>query len=163
MPHPRPSLPPNPARIRAAHPRRIGRDGQIVQLVEEKDRAWHVGQSWWGGNTDINSASIGIELDNDGDKPFSDAQIDVFLTLLGDLQQRYTVLRATFVDHADVAPGRKVDPSAWFPWRKLADDSGSLVQRLPPQATKRCPTASSSSGQGMKTAFQRLESARTGH
>jgi len=99
----------------------IGRDGEIVQLVEEKDRAWHAGQSWWGGNTDINSASIGIELDNDGEEPFPDAQIDVLLTLLGDLQQRYNIPRANFVGHADVAPGRKVDPSAWFPWRKLAE------------------------------------------
>ena len=104
----------------------IGRDGQILQLVEEKDRAWHAGLSWWGGNTDINSTSIGIELDNDGEEAFANAQIDVLLALLAEIQQRYNIPRANFVGHADVAPGRKVDPSAWFPWRRLAEHGFGL-------------------------------------
>lgn len=104
----------------------IGRDGEIIQLVEERARAWHAGQSWWGGNTDINSASIGIELDNAGDEPFADAQIDALLVVLTDLQQRYNIPRANFVAHADVAPERKADPSAWFPWRRLAEHGFGL-------------------------------------
>ncbi len=100
----------------------IGRDGEIIQLVDDRDRAWHAGFSWWGGNTDVNSASIGIELDNDGDEPFADAQIDALLGLLADLKQRYNIPRPNFVSHADVAPGRKVDPSAWFPWKRLAEN-----------------------------------------
>lgn len=104
----------------------IGRDGEIVQLVEENDRAWHAGKSWWGGNTDINSASIGIELDNDGDEPFPDAQIHALLGLLADIRQRHGIPRANVVGHADVAPGRKVDPSAWFPWRRLAEHGFGL-------------------------------------
>ena len=104
----------------------IGRDGEIIQLVEEKQRAWHAGESWWGGNIDVNSASIGIELDNNGDEPFPDVQIDVLLGLLTDLQQRYNIPRANFIGHADVAPGRKVDPSAWFPWRRLAENGFGL-------------------------------------
>lgn len=104
----------------------IGRDGEIIQLVEETERAWHAGESWWGGNTDVNSASIGIELDNNGDEPFPDVQIDVLLGLLTDLQQRYNIPRANFIGHADVAPGRKVDPSAWFPWRRLAENGFGL-------------------------------------
>ena len=104
----------------------IGRDGEIIQLVEETQRAWHAGESWWGGNIDVNSASIGIELDNNGDEPFPDVQIDALLGLLTDLQQRYNIPRANFIGHADVAPGRKVDPSAWFPWRRLAENGFGL-------------------------------------
>jgi len=109
----------SPARQVSAH-YLIGRDGRIVQLVDERQRAWHAGVSWWGGFTDINSASIGIELDNTGHEPFPDAQIDALLRLLGNLRDRYRIPVANYVGHADVAPGRKVDPSAWFPWERLA-------------------------------------------
>jgi N-acetylmuramoyl-L-alanine amidase len=104
----------------------VGRDGQIVQLVEEKERAWHAGASWWGGNTDVNSASIGIELDNDGFEPFADAQIDALLALLADIRRRHGIPGANVVGHADVAPGRKIDPSARFPWRRLAEHGFGL-------------------------------------
>ncbi|WP_372704058.1 N-acetylmuramoyl-L-alanine amidase [Castellaniella sp.] len=98
----------------------ISRDGRILQLVDERNRAWHAGVSWWNGQTDVNSASIGIELDNDGNEPFAAAQIQALLVLLADLKERYRIPTANFVGHADVAPGRKVDPSAWFPWDQLA-------------------------------------------
>ncbi|MDR1935668.1 MAG: N-acetylmuramoyl-L-alanine amidase [Candidatus Accumulibacter sp.] len=112
----------------------VGRDGQIVRLVDEKERAWHAGASWWGGNTDINSASIGIELDNDGFEPFADAQIDALLGLLADVLQRYDIPGANVVGHADVAPGRKTDPSDRFPWRRLAGHGFGLWcdEPLPP-------------------------------
>ena len=95
----------------------IGRDGRIVQLVEENARAWHAGKSCWGGHTDINSASLGIELDNNGFEPFADEQIDALLSLLADIRQRYPIPAANFIGHADVAPTRKADPSALFPWK----------------------------------------------
>ena len=120
----------NPARKVSAH-YLIGRDGEIVQMVEEKDRAWHAGVSWWGGNTDINSSSIGIELDNDGFEPFADAQIESLLLLLADVLQRHNIPGANVVGHADVAPGRKVDPSAWFPWRLLAEHGFGLWCEAP--------------------------------
>jgi N-acetylmuramoyl-L-alanine amidase len=104
----------------------VGRDGRLVQLVDEGQRAWHAGRSWWGGITDVNSASIGIELDNDGVEPFADAQIDALLWLLTDLAARYAIPAANYVGHADVAPGRKVDPSALFPWRTLAENGFGL-------------------------------------
>lgn len=104
----------------------IGRNGQIVQLIDERDRAWHAGTSWWGGLTDINSASIGIELDNNGHEPYADTQIDALLALLNDLRTRYRIPAANYIGHADVAPGRKVDPSAWFPWEKLAEQGFGL-------------------------------------
>lgn len=99
----------------------IGRDGSIVQLVEEGARAWHAGLSWWGGQSDVNSASLGIELDNDGSEPFADAQIEALLALLADIKQRYKIPVANFIGHGDVAPARKDDPSVLFPWRRLAE------------------------------------------
>ncbi len=104
----------------------IGRDGRIVQLVDENARAWHAGKSWWGGHTDINSASLGIELDNNGHEPFADAQIDALLALLMDVRQRYNIPAANFIGHADVAPTRKDDPGVLFPWKKLADQGFGL-------------------------------------
>lgn len=98
----------------------IGRDGLLYQLVDERVRAWHAGESWWGGLTDLNSAAIGIELDNTGDEPFVELQIVTLLQLLADLKARYRIPVANFIGHGDIAPGRKVDPSRYFPWRRLA-------------------------------------------
>ncbi|MDR0563466.1 MAG: N-acetylmuramoyl-L-alanine amidase [Azoarcus sp.] len=98
----------------------IDRDGQVLQLVDENLRAWHAGESYWAGNTDMNSVSIGIELVNNGKQPFDSAQIDSLLALLADIKVRNKIPRANFIGHADVAPGRKTDPSALFPWKQLA-------------------------------------------
>jgi N-acetylmuramoyl-L-alanine amidase len=104
----------------------IGRDGKIIQLVEENARAWHAGLSWWGGVSDVNSVSLGIELDNDGFEPFAAPQIDALLLLLADIRQRHHIPAANFIGHADVAPSRKTDPSAFFPWDKLAAEGFGL-------------------------------------
>ncbi|MDR1647396.1 MAG: N-acetylmuramoyl-L-alanine amidase [Zoogloeaceae bacterium] len=98
----------------------IGRDGRVLQLVDENLRAWHAGASRWGGQSDMNSASIGIELDNDGMEPFPEAQIEALLALLRELQARHRFPAANVLGHADVAPTRKSDPSALFPWVRLA-------------------------------------------
>lgn len=98
----------------------VGRDGRVLQLVDERFRAWHAGRSRWGSDADINSSSIGIELDNNGNEPFAPAQIGALLQLLADIKTRYKIRTENFLAHADVAPGRKVDPSTWFPWRELA-------------------------------------------
>lgn len=113
----------------------IGRDGTTYQLVGDDRRAWHAGASRWGGLTDLNSASIGIELDNNGFEPFSDVQIERLVKLLGELQTRYKIPQANFLAHGDVAPGRKVDPSAFFPWDRLAAAGYGLwcAQPLPAQ------------------------------
>jgi N-acetylmuramoyl-L-alanine amidase len=104
----------------------IGRDGKLFQLVDEAARAWHAGESYWGGQHDLNSASIGIELDNDGQERFFDAQIETLLALLADLKSRYNIPAANFLGHADVAPGRKADPSRFFPWRRLSEQGFGL-------------------------------------
>jgi len=115
----------NPLRKVSAH-YLIGRDGQIIQLVDERARAWHAGESRWGAATDINSASLGIELDNNGREPFSEAQISALLRLLADIRERYHIPAANFLGHADVAPRRKTDPSSYFPWKTLADQGFGL-------------------------------------
>ena len=104
----------------------IGRDGAIIQLVDERARAWHAGESKWGADTDLNSASLGIELDNNGHEAFSDAQIAALLALLTDIKERYRIPSANFLGHADVAPRRKTDPSRFFPWKLLADKGFGL-------------------------------------
>lgn len=98
----------------------ITKSGKIIQLVDEHKRAWHAGVSKWRGFSDINSISIGVELDNNGSEPYAQAQIQALLTLLQDLKSRYRLSTTDFVGHADVAPGRKVDPSFLFPWHELA-------------------------------------------
>lgn len=98
----------------------VARDGRIYYLVDELKRAWHAGSSYWGGNRDLNSASIGIELDNDGEEAYAEAQIAALLELLAGLKARHGIPTANFIGHGDIAPGRKVDPGARFPWRRLA-------------------------------------------
>lgn len=104
----------------------IRKNGSLVQLVDERQRAWHAGVSSWGGINDVNSISIGIELDNNGEEPFPDAQIQALLALLAEIKDRYHISSANFVAHADVAPRRKNDPSRYFPWKQLAQNGFGL-------------------------------------
>ena len=97
----------------------VGDDGRIYQLVSDLDRAWHAGAGRWGAITDLNSASIGIEIDNDRGEPFTEAQIASLLRLLGDLCERLSIPRSQVIAHADLAPTRKVDPGPLFPWKRL--------------------------------------------
>lgn len=99
----------------------IGRDGTRYQLVDEAQRAWHAGESYWGGQTDMNSASLGIELDNTGAEPFPPAQVDALIALLDEVIPRHRIPAINVLGHGDVAPRRKVDPSAYFPWERLAE------------------------------------------
>lgn len=98
----------------------IGKDGKVVQMLNDYLRAWHGGLSKWGNVTDINSSSIGIELDNNGKSAFAPAQMSSLLTLLAHLKKTYNIPQANFVGHQDIAPGRKVDPGKYFPWQQLA-------------------------------------------
>lgn len=98
----------------------VARDGTIFQLVDERMRAWHAGESFWGGNRDLNSSSVGIELDNNGREPYGEALIASLLTLLADLQTRYAIPQSNFLGHSDIAPKRKIDPGRLFPWQRLA-------------------------------------------
>jgi N-acetylmuramoyl-L-alanine amidase len=99
----------------------ICKDGTIHHMLNNYLRAWHAGFAKWGNNTDINSSSIGIEIDNNGFDFFTDQQITSLLTLLSSLKRTYGIPTANFIGHADIAPTRKNDPNVNFPWKKLAD------------------------------------------
>ncbi len=102
----------------------IDEEGSVTSLVPEEKRAWHAGKSYWRGITDVNSASIGIELANPGHewgyRPFPEPQMDALLPLLGDIMDRHDIPRANVVGHSDVAPARKQDPGEYFDWHRLA-------------------------------------------
>lgn len=97
----------------------IGGDGTLWQLVREEDRAWHAGAGEWRGQTDINSRSIGIELDNRGDHPFSEPQMQALELLLPQIMQRWKIAPEGVIGHSDMAPGRKTDPGPRFSWQRL--------------------------------------------
>ena len=128
----------DPARQVSAH-YLIGRDGTLYQLVNENRRAWHAGQSYWGGLTDLNSASIGIELDNTGDEPYAEPQIDRLIDLLKDLQARHRIPSKNILGHGDVALRRKVDPGWQFPWSRLAEQGFGLWCKQPTATTAPLP------------------------
>jgi N-acetylmuramoyl-L-alanine amidase len=104
----------------------VCRNGTIHHMLNDYLRAWHGGVSKWGNNSDINSSSIGIEVDNNGSEPFSASQVNSLLELLGRLKKTYGIPTANFIGHADIAPGRKVDPSRYFPWQLLAQNGYGL-------------------------------------
>lgn len=112
----------------------IGQDGTRYQLVSDHDRAWHAGAGSWGAISDVNSASIGIELDNDGRTPFAEPLIDSLLVLLDDLRTRWRIPPQNVVGHSDVAPPRKIDPGVHFPWKRLAEHGYGVwpQDRTPP-------------------------------
>jgi N-acetylmuramoyl-L-alanine amidase len=109
----------------------IGADGQLYQLVADTDRAWHAGGGRWGSITDLNSASIGIELDNAVGAPYTEAQITALLRLLDDLTTRWAIPKTQIIGHADLAPTRKRDPGAQFPWARLAQAGYGLWPQAP--------------------------------
>ncbi len=98
----------------------IGERGQVWQLVDEDMRAWHAGAGQWGGVSDINSRSIGVELANLGTHPFSEPQMAVLEALLGDVMARWAIPPERVIGHSDMAPERKCDPGPRFDWRRLA-------------------------------------------
>lgn len=102
----------------------IEEDGTVHRLVAEDKRAWHAGRSYWRGITDVNSASVGIELVNPGHtlgyRPFPEAQMEALIPLLAGIMARHNIAPANVVGHSDVAPVRKIDPGELFEWEVLA-------------------------------------------
>lgn len=99
--------------------------GRVTQMVAESQRAWHAGASHWAGNTDINSASIGIEIQNPGHEhgypEFPPEQMQAIAGLCRDIAGRWKVRAERILAHSDVAPGRKIDPGEKFDWAFLAE------------------------------------------
>ncbi len=104
----------------------ICKDGTVHHMLNDYLRAWHAGAGTWGNLTDINSSSIGIELDNNGFDSFPETQINSLLTVLISLKDQYNIPATNFIGHADIAPTRKVDPNVHFPWKLLADKGFGL-------------------------------------
>jgi N-acetylmuramoyl-L-alanine amidase len=102
----------------------VAEDGQVVRMVSEEKRAWHAGASYWRGVTDVNSASVGIEIVNPGHefgyRPFPDEQIAALIPLVSAIKDRHGIGRGNVVGHSDIAPARKDDPGELFPWEALA-------------------------------------------
>ncbi len=102
----------------------LDEDGTTYRLVDESKRAWHAGKARWRGTTDINSASVGIEIVNPGHefgyRPFPDEQIAALIRLVAEIKDRHGIGRGNVVGHSDIAPARKEDPGELFPWEALA-------------------------------------------
>jgi N-acetylmuramoyl-L-alanine amidase len=98
----------------------IAKNGTVYHMVNDYLRAYHAGLGKWGSVVDMNSCSIGIEIDNNGNEPFTAAQINSLLLLLAQLKKHYNIPQANFIGHQDFAPKRKPDPGPFFPWKTLA-------------------------------------------
>lgn len=94
--------------------------GGVTQLVDEAARAWHAGAGSWGGERDVNSRSIGIELANDGFQPFPAPQMAALEALVAGIMDRWDIPPKGVIGHSDASPGRKIDPGRRFDWRRLA-------------------------------------------
>ena len=115
----------------------VAEDGVVVRMVDEGNRAWHAGKSWWRGITDVNSASVGIEIVNPGHefgyRPFPEPQMAAVEDLVRGIVGRYGIAPGNVVGHSDIAPARKDDPGELFDWPRLA--RAGLADPVPAAAT----------------------------
>lgn len=115
----------------------IALDGAVTALVPEEARAWHAGAGAWGACSDVNSHSLGIELENEGQSPFPWPQMQALIGLLADLRARWSIAPERVIAHSDMAPTRKADPGRRFDWALLAAAGQSvwpMAGALPPAA-----------------------------
>jgi N-acetylmuramoyl-L-alanine amidase len=129
----------------------VEEDGRVFRLVPEERRAWHAGLSFWKGEADINSRSVGIEIVNPGHefgyRAFPDAQIAAVIALVADIRSRWTIGDDRIVGHSDVAPDRKDDPGELFPWKRLAEAGHGLW--FEPPAAPGAPLGEGEEGAGV--------------
>jgi N-acetylmuramoyl-L-alanine amidase len=124
----------------------IDRRGAVTQLVDEAQRAWHAGEGSWRGQEDINSRSIGIELDNTGDTPFSEPLMAALESLLAGILARWRIPPEDVIGHSDLAPGRKQDPGPRFDWARLARQGLAGPTTAPGEAPDDFRTAARQAG-----------------
>jgi N-acetylmuramoyl-L-alanine amidase len=119
----------DPAREVSAH-YLISAQGAVTALVAEDMRAWHAGAGAWRGAGDVNSRSIGIELDNTGRVPFAEPLMAALETVLRGVMDRWAIRPAGVIAHSDMAPGRKIDPGTRFDWQRLARQGLAVWPRI---------------------------------
>lgn len=106
-------------------------DGGVVQFVPEDKRAWHAGRSYWRGEIDVNSTSIGIEIVHPGhnapEMPYPSMQIQSVIDLSKDIISRHNIEPSNVLGHSDIAPDRKRDPGEFFPWRDLNENGVGVL------------------------------------
>ena len=104
----------------------IDEEGEVIQLVQEKNRAWHAGVSSWRGRENVNDFSIGIELVNPGHefgyKHFEEPQMNALIKLCKEIMERHPIESQNVVGHSDIAPDRKEDPGEFFEWERLSNE-----------------------------------------
>jgi len=112
----------------------VSKNGDIFYLVDINKRAWHAGESYWKGLKDLNSSSIGIEIDNSGhhnyNEDYSYLQIESLCELIKKLSAYYNILAKNILGHSDIAPFRKIDPGEKFPWQKLNQKKLSYFPKI---------------------------------
>ncbi len=108
----------------------INKSGEIFYLVDLINRAWHAGRSYWKGIVDINSESIGIEMDNSGHhydfENYTPKQTNSLILLLKYISKKYNINKQNILGHSDISPYRKIDPGEKFPWKKLKKNNLSF-------------------------------------
>ncbi|CAI4229487.1 unnamed protein product [Auanema sp. JU1783] len=102
----------------------VARNGTVYQLFNDAVRAWHAGNGKFGNVSDVNTYSVGIEIVNHGDEAFDPLQIEGVKALVKTLKLRWRISDTYVIGHMEIAPGRKSDPSGWFPWSGLDDYLG---------------------------------------
>ena len=139
----------------------VEEDGRTFRLVPEERRAWHAGVSFWKGEADVNTSSIGVEIVNPGHefgyRQFPDAQIAAVIELISDIRSRWMVEDDKIVGHSDIAPDRKDDPGELFPWKRLAEAGHGLW--VEPPAAPGAPLGEGEEGAGvfaLQAGFTRL-------
>ncbi len=108
----------------------IDKSGEIYNLVDVSNRAWHAGKSFWNNCVDINSNSIGIELHNAGNEDFTSHQFESLVKLIKILMRNNAINSWDILGHSDVSIGRKIDPGVKFPWQKLAKEKIGFFTNL---------------------------------
>lgn len=117
----------------------VEEDGTVLLMVDEARRAWHAGICCWRGVSDVNSASVGIEIVNGGHDfglpDYPETQIRAVADLSRAIIKRHGIEPWNIVGHSDIAPGRKIDPGEKFPWQRLAREGVGLWPEGPADVT----------------------------
>ena len=98
----------------------VRRDGEVVQYVPFRKRAWHAGASSYDGCSACNDFSIGIELEGQDEELYTPIQYERLAEVIHSLMAAFPGLSTQrLAGHCDIAPQRKTDPGPAFDWDLL--------------------------------------------